>query len=159
MHTHRQVRRRRRRLPHAVFTGEMALIIGRRLISVNQRWMKFNKDLRTSSITTVSWFPSNISSGAFIYFFSLYLSIFIFIFFAGQQSCQSSVVWAIRLLREEDGDPGRHPQPDEPLQPEPGRLHPRAGRSVSATSDHAPPHHHQELWWFSPYGQFFFPPN
>lgn len=58
-----------------------------------------------------------------------------FLSFPGQQPSQSSAVRASRLLREEDGGPGRHPQPDEPLQPQQSRLHPRPRRSVSATSD------------------------
>lgn len=54
-------------------------------------------------------------------------------YFPGQQHSQSSAVWACWILWEEDGDPGRHSQPDEPLQPQQGRLHPCARRSVSTT--------------------------
>lgn len=53
---------------------------------------------------------------------------------SGQQSSQGAAVRASRFLWEEDGDPGWHSQPAEPLQPQQSGVHPRPGRSVSPPS-------------------------
>lgn len=160
MHAHRQVRRRRRRLPHAVFTGEMVLIIVQRLISVNQRWMKFNKYLRTSSIWS-SWepdgrssrqsadFPPTLVQERFFFFFH-----YIYLFFCRttilpELSCLSEPAFPGRRWRSRTTSPTwwaatawTGPPPSVCWEERKCDIRPR------------PPH--RDLWRFSPYIKNFF---
>lgn len=68
-----------------------------------QRW----RDLLTSRWRHTNVLRLNASNSKYLFYLS-----------PGHQRSQSSAVWAGWILWEEDGDPGWHSQPDEPLQPQ-----------------------------------------